>query len=154
MVDTTHSEPVEFEDPHRTRKWTYWVIGGVVLVLLIIGLIVRREHKSTQAAKDKATQLQQAFAAAGLPVPSTEQIVNVLGEDGGAMCENPGAALNTAIRDGISTNGAAGPGIRPVFTARQLVMGEELALSVYCPEELPEFLKYVNEQKFADTIKE
>ncbi|HEX6681510.1 MAG TPA: hypothetical protein VF062_01855 [Candidatus Limnocylindrales bacterium] len=146
--------PIQFEDPHRKRRTTYIVVGLVVIALLITGLVVRRTRENTPAAETKATQLQQAFQQAGLPVPDKNQIVNLLGADGGAVCEDPNNALKQAIANGAAANGAAGPGMRPVYTPRQLVTGEELVLSVYCPDELPGFLKFINEQKFADTIKE
>jgi hypothetical protein len=151
MVNNASKERTDFEDPHRHRMLTYWIIGAVVLVLFIVALIARRTNEKTEAAQAKATQLQQAFIKAGLPPPSTEQIVNVLGEDGAVVCQDPKAALSRAIHYGVSTNGAGGPGLRPVYTPRQLVTGAELVLTVYCPEKLPEFQENVDDLKLSDT---
>jgi len=154
MANTAQSEPVEFEDPHRDRKMTFWIIGGVVLLLFIVALIARRHNEKTEAAQTKATQLQVAFTRSGLLPPSSEQIVNLLGEDGEVVCQDPEGALGRAIHYGVSTSGAGGPGMRPVYTPRQLVTGTGLVLSVYCPDKLPEFLESVENLKIADTIRE
>jgi hypothetical protein len=39
-------------------------------------------------------------------------VVRVLGDDGGAICDDPNSSLKKAILYGQLTNGAAGPGIR------------------------------------------
>ncbi len=154
MVDSKQTEPVEFEDPHRHRKLIYWTVGGVVLLLFIIAVIARRHNEKTELAQAKATQLQVAFTRAGLLPPRSDQIINVLGEDGEVVCQDPQAALGRAIHYGVSTSGAGGPGTRPVYTPRQLVTGTGLVLAVYCPEKLPEFLENVEDLKIADTIRE
>ena len=154
MANTTQSEPVEFDDPQRNRKLTFWIVGGVVLLLFIIGLIARRHNEKTEAAQTKAAQLQVAFTRAGLFAPSNDQIVNQLGEDGEVVCQDPEAALGRAVHYGVSTNGAGGPGARTVYTPRQLVTGTGLVLAVYCPDKLPEFLRNVENLKIADTIRD
>ena len=45
------------------RLW-YWIIGGVVLVLAIIGLITYSGKKDDEAAQQKAAQLTVALTAA------------------------------------------------------------------------------------------
>jgi hypothetical protein len=154
MVDTTKTEPVEFEDPRRHRRATYWAVASIVLALLVVGLIVRNEKRNTKPAQAKAAQLQQALTAAGLTAPSVDQIANVLGEDGEVVCQDPGAALGRAVHYGVSTSGAGGPGMRPVYTPRQLVTGTGLVLAVYCPDRLPAFLESVDDLKIADTIRD
>ena len=68
----------------------YWIIGGVVLVLFVIGLIAYSGEKKDQEAQEKAQELTQKFERAGLPVPDDQDIiVRSLGSDGGAVCENP-----------------------------------------------------------------
>ena len=73
---------------------------------------------------------------AGVRPPSQEQVVRVLGEDGGAACEDPGNALRKANLFAQLTNGASGPGTRPVLADSRAVRGELLIVSIYCPEEL------------------
>ncbi|GIH07575.1 hypothetical protein Rhe02_56420 [Rhizocola hellebori] len=154
MVETTKSEPVEFKDPHRRRRLTYWIVGGVILVLLVAALVARRHNRATASAQAKAAQLQQALTKAGLPAPSIDQIANVLGEDGEVVCQDPEGAIGRAVHYGVSTNGAGGPGMRTVYTPRQVVTGAGLVLAIYCPDKLPEFLENVADLKIADTIRE
>ena len=50
------------------------------------------QSRGGQEAQDKANQLITALEKAGVrAVPSQEQIVGVLGSDGGAICKNPPA---------------------------------------------------------------
>ena len=55
-------------------------------------------------------------------------------------------------RLGELANGAGGPGTRPVITDRRAVRGEALIISIYCPDELPEFTELVEAMVFADVI--
>jgi hypothetical protein len=82
-----------------------------------------------------------------------ESIVRVFGDDGGAMCESPSSALKRALYSGMLMNGAAGPGARPVKVSRSLVDGELLALGVYCPSQVDDFQRFVNDQHYADVIR-
>ena len=47
------------------------------------------------------------------------------------------------------TNGAAGPGTRPVIADSRIVMGQLLIIKIYCPDELPSFQKFVDNLKTA-----
>ena len=89
MANTTQSEPVEFDDPHRNRELTFWIVGLVVFLLFIVALIARRHNEKTDAAETKALQLQVALTKAGLLPPSSDQIVNMLGEDGDVVWYAP-----------------------------------------------------------------
>jgi len=51
---------------------------------------------------------------------------------------------------GLATNGAAGPGVRPIIADNLLVQGELAVIKTYCPEELPEFTKTAEQFKTAD----
>ncbi len=76
--------------------------------------------KETQEAQQKAQQLTQKLEAAGLRVPQDQDIiVRSLGNDGGAVCENPGNALGRAILYDELTNGADFVGRRPVIADRR-----------------------------------
>lgn len=145
-------EKTEFADPRRHRRITYIIVGIVILALLIVGLIGHRRNASDQAAQEKADQLLAQLTAAGLPTPSKDQITGTLGSDGGAVCDDPGNALKKGIRDGLGSNGAGGPGQRPVPIDQGLVQGELLILQVYCPDEVTQFQTYVNGLKTEDVI--
>ena len=72
--------------------------------------------------------------------------MGVLGSDGGAICKNPSSALRQAL---LFTNGAAGPGIRPVIVDSKIFKGELLVIQIYCPDELPRFQQMVERLKTA-----
>ena len=124
----------------RPRCVIYWIVGGVVVVLCVIGLITYSGEKETQEAQQKAQELTQKFEQAGLPVPADQDIiVRSLGDDGGAVCDNPANALGRALLNDQLTNGADFVGRRPVIVDRRIVLGEALILETYCPEKLTEF---------------
>jgi hypothetical protein len=123
--------------PHR------WVIIGVLIALVVIGLITYQFHARSPQADAKADQLITALHQAGLPAPGRDTIARVLGPDGGPLCENPGSALNKALLDTQLVNGAAFVGQRPILGEGKLIRAGEIALRVYCPEELAAYQAYV-----------
>lgn len=136
-------------------RWLYWIVGGVVAVLVVIGLITYSGEKKTAEAQQQAQELSQRFEAAGLRVPQDQDIiVRSLGTDGGAVCENPANALGRALLNDQITNGADFVGRRPVIVDRRIVLGELLILQTYCPEELQEFRDKFGDYKFDDTLKD
>jgi hypothetical protein len=137
----------------RTRRITYLVIGAVALVLLVIALVAYASAKSTAEAEDKADQLIASFDEAGLSTPSKDQVVRVLGDDGGAICADPNSALKKGILHGQLTNGAAGPGIRPVIADNRVVKGELAVIEIYCPDELAEFQEFADSLNLDDVVK-
>ena len=148
MSDIPH-----YEVPDEKRTWIYWVSLGLLILLAVIALITFSAAHSTAKAKDKADQLTAALQEAGARTPSQDQIVRVLGDDGGAICDDPGAALRRATLYGLLTNGAAGPGQRPVVADRRVVEFQLLVVKTYCPDELEDFQKAVDDLDYADVIK-
>jgi hypothetical protein len=135
------------------RRVIYIVIGVVVVIAMIIGVIVYRGNEETREAQDKADQLIAALEDAGAErLPSQEQIVGVLGNDGGALCVDPGSALAQTIRNGMLINGAAGPGQRPIQADNRAIRGELLIIEIYCPEELDEFQDSIDDLDLADDL--
>jgi hypothetical protein len=143
------STPEETQ-PQRERTTMYVVIGIVVVALMVLGLVLFRSAKDSQQAQDKADRFIAGLEAAGAPSPPRDEVIRVLGSDGGATCEDPNNSLNRAIFYSMLTNGAAGPGIRPVVADRRFVAGQLLILKVYCPDELPDFQNFVDKIKSAD----
>jgi hypothetical protein len=134
----------------RERKVTWIVLGLIFLGFMIVAVSIFDSNKKNQAAVDKAAQLSQELAAAGLPVPDAQQIYNVLGDDGGAVCAAPANALVKSILYGQLTNGAAGPGQRPIIADNKAVQGVLLVVKVYCPEHAEDFQQVIDDLKFAD----
>ena len=136
------------------NRLMYWIIAAVLLVLLVVGLIVYDQAKDNADAQAKATQLEQKFRAAGLPVPAeTDQIVNALGTDGGAVCDNPASGFGKALLFDSLTNGGSHVGRRPVIVPRRVLQGEALILQVYCPDKLAAYQDKINQLKTDNTIK-
>jgi hypothetical protein len=136
----------------NTRRITYIAVGGVILVLLIVALVAWNSNKETQAANQKADQLIATLNQAGLATPDKDQIVRVLGDDGGTVCADPELALKKTIMYGLATNGAAGPGLRPVIADNRLVQAGLAVIKTYCPDELPEFPQTAEQFKTADLV--
>ncbi len=141
---------VEETATQKDRRLVYIVITVALVLLLIICFVFYRSAQSSQQAQDKANQLIGALQKAGVRVvPSQEQIVSVLGDDGGALCKDPSSALRKSILFSQLTNGAAGPGIRPVIVDSRVFKGQLLAIQIYCPDQLPRFQQMVEKLKTA-----
>lgn len=140
------------ERPDPKRRVVYAVALGLLVVLALVAVLTFHSARTTAQAQDKADQLIAALEDAGVRPPSQEQVVRVLGEDGGAACEDPGNALRKANLFAQLTNGASGPGTRPVLADTRAVRGELLIVSIYCPEELQELEDAVSGLDLRDLV--
>ena len=138
----------------RERSWIYYTALAVLGALAVIALFTFAGAKETREAQDKADQLISALEDAGARTPDRDQIVRVLGDQGGATCANPNDALSRAILHSQLTNGATGPGMRPVIADSRVVQGQLLIIEIYCPDELDEFKAYVDDLKTDDVAGE
>ena len=138
---STHME----SSTKRGRSVTYIVATILLVVFAVIALLMFRSVRETQQSLEKADQLIAEINAAGGTAPSREQIARVLGDDGGAVCANPNDALSRAILFSQLANGAAGPGTRPVIADVRFVQGQLRIIQIYCPEELDDFQKFVDD---------
>jgi Tfp pilus assembly protein FimT len=133
--------------PPRERRWLYIISCIVLAVLVVIALFAFGSARETQKAQDKADQLIAALNAAGARTPDKDQIVRVLGDDGGATCANPNKALSRATLLSLLANGATGPGARPVIADSRAVKGQLLIIKIYCPDQLADFQAFVDDLK-------
>ena len=134
----------------RERSWIYITVC-VVLGLMVLGsLIVFRAARENTRAQDKADELIAALQDAGARTPDKDQIVRVLGDDGGATCDDPNNALARATLLSLLANGATGPGARPVIADSRVVQGQLLIIEVYCPSQLDDFQEFVDDLKTDD----
>jgi len=141
-------------DSEPDNTFIYWVAGGLIAVLIVIGLVAYRGAKQDNEANQKAEQLISKLQAAGVQrLPSTNQVARVLGTDGGSTCQDPHNALRKATLFSMIMNGAAGPGMRPVITDSRVFRGQLAVISVYCPEELPKFQKFVDDLKTGNVVR-
>lgn len=146
------SEVPNHEVPDEKRTWIYWVSLGLLIVLVVVALLTFSAARSTAKAKEKADELIAALQVEGARTPSQDQVVRVLGEDGGAICEDPGEALRRATLHGMLTNGAAGPGQRPVIADERTVRFQLLVVSIYCPDELDDFQDAVDDLELDEGV--
>jgi Tfp pilus assembly protein FimT len=140
------STETESQTP-RERSWLYITSLIILGVMVVIALVAFRSARETQKAQDKADQLITALNAAGARTPDKDQIVRVLGDDGGATCDNPNAALSRATLLSQLANGATGPGARPVIADSRAVKGQLLIMKIYCPDQLADFQAFVDDLK-------
>jgi hypothetical protein len=93
------------------------------------------------------------YRAHDLTVPvSQKTAIRALGTDGGAICDDPGAALSRALQNQQLASGG-NVGSRPIRADRRVVEGEELILQVYCPSELVSYERYVNSKQFFPVVR-
>jgi hypothetical protein len=123
----------------------YGVAVGLLVVLAVIALAAYRGARADAVALSKADELITVLSDAGVErLPSQDQVARVLGDDGGSVCQDPGHALRRATLFSMLTNGAAGPGVRPVVTDSALLRGQLAVVSVYCPEHLEEVTTFLD----------
>ncbi|WP_314252339.1 hypothetical protein [Streptomyces sp. DSM 40907] len=142
--------PTRFASQH---KWIY--ISAIVLLIgfVVVGLIQYKAVRSTNQSLDKANQLADELAAAGFTRPDPSILARALGEDGGIVCEDPASALKSALWKINLSNGATGPGQRPVIADRRAVQAEALVLKVYCPDELQRIQDEIDDLKTGQTVR-
>jgi hypothetical protein len=139
---------------HRHNTIVYLIIWTSLAVLLVIALIAYRGAKENEKANEKAEQFIALLQKAGVQrLPSQDQVVRVLGDDGGSTCQDPNNALRQATLHSMMTNGAAGPGMRPIITDSRLFRGQLAVISVYCPDELQDFQDFVDDLKTGDVVR-
>jgi hypothetical protein len=141
------------DNASRTRRTTYIVLGIIFVLLAGTALVAFGSARTNATAEEKADQLIGALNAAGLRAPQKDQIVRVLGDDGGAVCADPNSALKRATLYGALTNGAAGPGTRPVIADNKLLTAQLIVITTYCPDQAAEFADFVNGLRSADLVK-
>jgi hypothetical protein len=135
---------------HTSHRVTYLVLGVAFLLLTGVAMFSFLTAHEEQQAGEKAQQLSTELAAAGLRVPATDQIARVLGDDGGAVCADPTDALSRGVLYGMLTNGAAGPGQRPVIADNKVLTGQLLIVKVYCPQYLDQIQELADDLKTAN----
>ena len=76
----------------------------------------------------------------------------MLGDDGGAVCANPNNALSraTCLEPADERGGRAGHTGRSIADTPGSPSGRAAIIKVYCPDELAEFQKFVDDLKTAD----
>ncbi|MGA6161406.1 hypothetical protein [Amycolatopsis magusensis] len=138
----------------RQRAILYNVVALLSVLLAIAAVTTWRAGKADREAEDKADRLSAALAELGAPVPERDRIVRLLGNDGGPVCADPASALHRAASLGQLSNGAGGPGTRPVIADSRILEGELAIVTIYCPDQLAEFEEFVDDLRTADLTPE
>ncbi|WP_040803243.1 hypothetical protein [Nocardia concava] len=139
--------------PERQRRLVYISVAVVLVALAVAGAIIfNREHSSDEALR-KAQVLHSRLEAAGFTAPDPQTIADSLGEDGGLVCSDPSNPLIKARYEAAISNGASGPGNRPVIADTDVFTATALAIETYCPDKLAAYLETTGHLKKADTVK-
>jgi hypothetical protein len=139
--------------PDRKRRWIYLTAGVLLVVFALTGLFTFTAIRESTQASAKAEQLHDSLVAAGLPAPEPNVIANALGDDGGSVCQDPSSPMIKARYQASITNGAAGPGQRPVIGPRDTTEAVALTIATYCPDRLQDYLSHLETLKLDDTTK-
>ena len=143
------STPAETQSP-RERSWIFIAVLVLLAVITLAGVLAFSRGVNDAQAQNKANELINALTEVGARTPDVDQVARVLGDDGGATCENPNEALSRAVLLSQLTNGATGPGQRPVIADSRVVQGQLLIIEIYCPDELDDFKDFVGDLKTDD----
>ena len=139
------------QQPQRERTIIYIVTVVVLVVLGVIAVVAFLSARQEVKAQDKAEQFIASLEENGIDTDLTaEQVARVLGDDGGGVCADPNSALSRSILFERLTNGAAGPGQRPILAESRLLQGQLLIIETYCPDELEEFQQFVDDLQLVD----
>lgn len=134
------------------HRWVYVCSIVLLLVMLVVGLLTFHSARTSLKAQNKAQQLSEKLTAAGYPSPDQGQIARTLGTDGGVVCKDPNSALKQALWLGGLSNGAGGPGQRPVIADRKVLQAGAIVVEVYCPNQLSAYQDRINDLKTGSTV--
>ena len=133
----------------KSHKWVYIVIIVVIVALMVAGVVLWRDVKTNREAHAKARQFIAQLNAAGLKAPSEDAVVRIFGVDGGGYAQNPDSAL---LESQYAWQlGTAGPASRPVILDPDFAKAAAIYVSVYAPDKLAEFQKFVDGLKTQET---
>ena len=138
---------------YSEHRWIY--IGAIVVLVLmvIIGLVTFRSVHASNQANQKAQQLDEALVAAGYPSIDQTEAARLLGTDGGALCNDPESALKHGLWLVDMSNGAGGPGQRPIIADLRALQAGAIVVKVYCPDNLEAYQQKINDLKTGNTIR-
>jgi hypothetical protein len=133
----------------KSHKWVYIVIVVAIVALMVAGVVLWRDVKTNREAHVKARQFIAQLNAAGLKAPSEDAVVRLFGVDGGGYAQNPDSAL---LESQYAWQlGTAGPASRPVILDPDFAKAAAIFVSVYAPDKLAEFQKFVDGLKTQET---
>lgn len=135
------------------ERTIYWIVGGILGVLLIVMLVAWNYDRQNEEANAKADELIAAYESAGLRAPDRDQIARTLGDDGGQVCDTADSELVQGywkLRLGVGGEFYT----RPVRLDGRVREGLSLVVDVYCPEKRPDIEDFFEDWEFDDTIRD
>jgi putative glutamate/gamma-aminobutyrate antiporter len=140
-------------DHPTRRKLIYAGAGFLAGVAVIAGLVSFKDRNHDEEAQAKADEVIAMFQENGFRTPQKDLVVNLLGTDGGKVCEDPASALqNSVYKMTQLSNGAAQVGLRPVITDQDVVQGQLVILDVYCPDQAAKVRAQLDDLKYDDVV--
>jgi hypothetical protein len=131
----------------------YWIVGGILGVLLIAMLVGWNYDRQNDEADAKAAELIAAFEGAGLTAPDQDQIARTLGDDGGQVCDTADSELVQGYwKLRLMVGGEFYT--RAVRLDGRIREGLSLVVDVYCPEKRPDIEDLFEDWDFDDTIRD
>jgi hypothetical protein len=137
----------------QEHKWIYVGAIVVLVVLAVVGIFTYTQQKATNEAHRKAQELNDALVAKGFRSFNTGRMADVLGTDGGAVCNDPNSALRRGLWLVEMSNGAGGPGMRPVIADSRILAAGAEVIRVYCPGKLADYQEKIDDLKTADLVR-
>ena len=135
------------------ERTIYWIVGGILGVLLIAMLVGWNYDRQNDEADAKAAELIAAFEGAGLTAPDQDQIARTLGDDGGSVCETADSELVQGYwKLRLMVGGEFY--VRPVRLDGKIRQGLSLVVDVYCPEKRPDIEDFFEEWDFDDVVRD
>jgi hypothetical protein len=135
------------------ERTIYWIVGGVLGVLLIVMLVSWNYDRQNAEADAKAQELIAAYEQVGLTAPDQDQIARTLGDDGGAVCETADSELVQGywkLRLGVGGEFY----VRSVRLDGKVRQGLSIVVDVYCPEKRPDIEDFFEDWDFDDTVRD
>ena len=135
------------------ERTIYWIVGGILGVLLIVMLVGWSDDRQNAEADAKATELIAAYEAAGLRAPDQDEIARRLGDDGGQVCDTADSELVQGywkLRLGVGGEFY----VRPVRLDGKIREGLSLVVDVYCPEKRPDIEEFFEGWDFDDVVRD
>lgn len=137
----------------QMRRLIYISVAVVLVAVAVAGVVIFDQVKQGGDATRKAEQLHTRLVDAGLTAPDAAVIADSLGTDGGLVCQDPSSPLIKARYQAAISNGATGPGSRPVIADSDVLEATALVIETYCPDRLASYLEETGSLKTGDTVK-
>src|SRR5262249_34719681 len=129
------------------------IVAAVLIALAVLGIVDYKQGRDDRIARARAEQVASLYRAHDLTVPVSQKTAGrAPATDGGAICDDPGAALSRALQNQQLASGG-NVGSRPIRADRRVVEGEELILQVYCPGQLPAYERYLESKRFSPVVR-